>query len=56
MGISLKVNFIARLEFELDYYDITFQHVSHYAVETIAEILIEVYLFMGSITKTWGRN
>ena len=30
-GISPKVNVIARLEFELAYYDIIVQHVSHYA-------------------------
>ena len=28
-GISLKVNVIVRLEFELAYYDIAIQHVNH---------------------------
>ena len=31
--ISSKVNIIARPEFELAYYDVTIQHVSHYAME-----------------------
>ena len=29
-GISPKVNVIARLEFELAYYDVTVHYVSHY--------------------------
>ena len=29
-GIIPKVNFIARLEFELTYYDVVVQHVSHH--------------------------
>ena len=33
-GISPKVNEIASLEFELAYYYVTVQHVSHYATET----------------------
>ena len=33
--ICLKVNIIARLEFELAYCDIAIQHVSHYATETL---------------------
>ena len=32
-GISPKVNVIARLVLELAYWDITFQCVSHYAME-----------------------
>ena len=34
MGISLKLNVIARLEFELVFYDIAEQHVSHYTTGT----------------------
>ena len=34
MGISPKVNVIAWLEFELAYYDIAIEHVSHYATGT----------------------
>ena len=30
------MNLIARLEFELAYYDVTVQHVSHYATGTLA--------------------
>ena len=33
-GINLKVNAVARLEFELSYYDTTISHVSHYITET----------------------
>ena len=33
-GTSPKVNVIARLEFELTNYDITAQHVNHYATGT----------------------
>ena len=29
-GINPKVNVIARLEFELTYYDVADQHASHY--------------------------
>ena len=31
-GISPKVNVIVQLEFELAYYDVAVQHVSHYAM------------------------
>ena len=31
-GMNPKVNVIARLEFELTYYAVTVQHVSHYPV------------------------
>ena len=31
-GISLKVNVIVQLEFELVLYDATVQHVNHYAM------------------------
>ena len=34
-GISPKVNVIARLEFELAYYDVVVQYVSHYATTTL---------------------
>ena len=34
MGISLKVNIIVGLEFELTYYDISVQHVNRYAIVT----------------------
>ena len=30
-GLSSKVNVIVRLEFELDYYNVAVQYVSHYA-------------------------
>ena len=30
MGISLKENLIAQLEFALVYYDVAVQHISHY--------------------------
>ena len=33
MGICPKVNVIARLAFELTYYDVAVQHVSHYATK-----------------------
>ena len=32
--ISLKVNIIAQLEFELTNYDVAVQHISHYAMRT----------------------
>ena len=31
LGISLKVNVILQLEFELSYFEITVKHFSHYA-------------------------
>ena len=34
-GISLKVNRLARLEFELIYYDVAVQYISHYATKTL---------------------
>ena len=34
-SISLKVNLIARLEFELAYYDVVVQHVNHNTTETL---------------------
>ena len=36
-GISAKVNVIARLEFELAYYDIAVQHVIHSTTRTSPE-------------------
>ena len=33
-GISSKVNVIAKIEFELVYYDIAVQRINHYAWET----------------------
>ena len=33
-GTSKKVNVIVRLEFELAVYNVTVQHISHYATET----------------------
>ena len=33
-GIKVKVNIIAQLEFELVYYNVTIQYVSHDATET----------------------
>ena len=33
-GISPKVNVLAQLEFELTYYDVAVQHISHYAMST----------------------
>ena len=35
-GINPKVNVIAQLEFELAYYDVAVQYVSHYAMETLS--------------------
>ena len=35
-GISPKVNIIARLEFELAYYDVTVQNFIHYSMRTPA--------------------
>ena len=35
-GISLKVNAIARLQFELAYKDVIVQHFSHYNTETLS--------------------
>ena len=37
-GISPKVSVIARLGFELAYYDIAVQHVNHYATWTLTYI------------------
>ena len=34
MGISLRLNVIARLEVELTYYDVTVHHTSHYDNDT----------------------
>ena len=31
MSISPKLNIIARLEFELVYYDVEVEHINHYA-------------------------
>ena len=33
MGISPKVNAIGRLKFELAYYDVTVEHINHYAAK-----------------------
>ena len=41
-GVSPKVNVIARLEFELAYYDVTIQNVSHYTTSprsAVAKVL-----------------
>ena len=35
-GISPEVNRIARLGFELVYYDVAVQHVSHYAMKSLS--------------------
>ena len=34
MIMSLKINVIVQLEFELAYYDVTVQYISHYTIET----------------------
>ena len=34
-SITLKVNLIARLEFELTYYNVAVQHISNYATSTL---------------------
>ena len=34
-GISLKVNVIVQLKFELIYYDVGVQYICHYATETL---------------------
>ena len=34
LGISLKVNIIARLQFEVAYFDDAVKHVSHYTMRT----------------------
>ena len=34
-GISPKINVIVLLEFELTYYDIAVQHITHYAMGTL---------------------
>ena len=33
-SINIKVNAVARLEFELTYYDVAVVHISYYAMET----------------------
>ena len=38
-GISLKVNVIEQLEFELGYFDFTDQHFNHYTTETPPSVL-----------------
>ena len=44
---SLKLNIIARLEFQLDYFEAAVQHFSYYAKETLIYIsqLIYIYVF-----------
>ena len=42
MGINLKVNLIAWLEFELGYYCVVVQHISHYTTGT--PLMISVIL------------
>ena len=44
-GINPKVNVIAQLEFELSYYDITVQHVSHYTTRTSSDFIMK-WLFI----------
>ena len=44
MGISLKVNIIAQLEFELAYFKATVQHFSYYATETFPIIFFIILL------------
>ena len=39
-GISLKVNIIVQLEFELTYHNVTIQYVTHKATETNPQIVI----------------
>ena len=41
-GICSKVNVIALLDFELAYYDVTVQHISHYATESLPNVTYEV--------------
>ena len=41
MGIRLKVDIIAQLEFELAYYNVAVQHISHCTTETFLVILQE---------------
>ena len=64
-GISLKVNVIARLEFELTYYDAAVQHISHYSPPIISsEITLEDMMynkkcrtnFIANITQLQKRN
>ena len=43
--ISLKVNVRERLEFELSYYNVTVQHVSHYPMETSPLSVISTTIF-----------
>ena len=39
-GISLKMNVIAWLEFELVYFEATVQHFSHYAMKLSPSLLV----------------
>ena len=45
-SISLKVNVIARIEFELAYYDVAIQPLKHYATGTSLGKRIVVVLFI----------
>ena len=42
-GISLKVNAVTRLEFELTHYDVVAQHVSHYTTGTPQVVQIKFF-------------
>ena len=45
-GISQKVNVIARLEYLLDYYDVTVKPISLYTTETLYTKCIYIYIYI----------
>ena len=51
-GISPKVNAIARVKFELSYYNVTVEHVSHYSKGTphISDEQENISKYLGSLS------
>ena len=57
-GISSKVNVIARIEFELAFFEVAFQHVSHYATGiTFGNYLIwnQIYIYIYHLVVSPAR-
>ena len=48
MGICPKVNVIARLEYELAYYDSVVRHFNHYTTITLQ--------YIGTVSKGWVQR
>ena len=53
--ISLKVNVIERLEFELAYYNVAVQHVSYYITRTPLSKYLTGTVIFNSFLPRWNR-